>query len=129
MAARMTTCRDLIENEADFRKVGELFMTVQASATPASLVLPWFPNRARKTKKQATTELYTMVYTYVETRRHSELTNDAIDFLIAGGETTQKIVGASPAPNVVIGVVNPDPTFLVRLEYAFRWRCQHQFYL
>ena len=40
--------------------------------------------------------MYTMLYTYVETRRRAELTSDAIDVLIADGEATQKIVGASP---------------------------------
>ena len=70
-------------------------MTLQTSATPASLLLPWFPSSARKTGKQAATEIYTLLYTYVETRKHVEPTSDAIDILIADGETTQNIVGVS----------------------------------
>ena len=72
-------------------------MTLQTSATPTSLLLPWFPSPARKAVKQATTELFTLLYTYVETRRYSPPTSDAIDVLIADGETTQNIVGVSPA--------------------------------
>ena len=98
MIARMTTCRDLTNNEADLKKIGELFMTLQTSTTPVSLLLPWFPSPARKTGKQATLEMYTTLYSYVEARRDAEPTSDAIDVLIADGETTQNIVGVSPTP-------------------------------
>jgi len=101
MTARMIACHDLTKNEADLKKIGELFMTFQTSATPASLLLPWFPSSAGKVGKEATTELFKILYTYVETRRHSEPTSDAIDVLIADGETTQNIVGVSPAPEAV----------------------------
>ena len=97
----MVTCHDLTENEDDLRKIKALFLALQTSATPTSLLLPWFPSPARKTGKEATKELFTVLYTYVEARRHAEPTNDAIDILIAGGETTQNIVGVSPVPGIV----------------------------
>lgn len=100
MTARMTTCRDLTNNDADLKKIGKLFMTIQTSATVVSLLLPWFPSPARKVGKQASVEMYTTLYTYVETRRHAEPTSDAIDILIADGKTTQSIVQVSPAPEV-----------------------------
>ena len=100
MTARMATCHDLTKNEADLKKINELFMTLQTNATPTSLLLPWFPSPARKTGKEATTELFTMLYTYVENRRNAEPTSDAIDVLIADGETTQNIVGVCPASKV-----------------------------
>jgi len=98
MTARVATCHDLTKNEADLKKIGELFMTLQTSATPATLLLPWLPSAAKKATKEATTALFMMLYTYVETRRHMPPTSDAIDVLIAEGETTQNIVGVSPAP-------------------------------
>jgi len=97
----MTTCRDLTKNEADLKKIVELFSALQANATPTSLLLPWFPSPARRARKGATTELFTLLRTYVETRRRAELTSDAIDVLIADGETTQNIVGVGPATKVV----------------------------
>ena len=100
MTARIIACRDLAKNDADLRKIGELFLTLQNSATPTSLLLPWFPSPAREAGKQATTQLFTMLYTYVETRRHAKPTNDTIDVLIADGETTQNIVGVGPASKV-----------------------------
>lgn len=101
MTARVTTCNDLAKNETDLKKVRELFLTLQKSATPTSLLLPWFPGSARKTGKEVTTELFTVLYTYVETRRRAELTNDAIDVLIADGETTETIVRVSSALKVL----------------------------
>ena len=99
--ARILTCRDLIKNEADLKKVGELLEAMQTNVSPTSLVLPWFPSLTKRAQQQATTELCTILYTYIEARRHGELTNDAIDLLIAGGEATQDITGASPARKVV----------------------------
>jgi hypothetical protein len=104
------TCRDLAKNGFDRKKIQELFLTLQTSATPASLLLPWFPSPARKRVKQATTEFFTMLWTYVETRRHAEPTSDAMDVLIADGETTQNIVKVSPAPKareVLRGLIQP----------------------
>ena len=100
MIARMTTCHDLTMHEADLKKIKELFITIRTSSTPISSLFPWFPGPARKTIKQATTDIYTMLSTYVETRRHAEPTSDAIDILIADGEVTENIVGVSPAPEV-----------------------------
>ena len=92
----MTTCHDLTKNEADLKKLGELFQTLQTSSTPTSLILPWFPSSARRIRKQASTEMFIVLASYVEARRNEKLTNDAIDVLIADGETTQNIVGVSP---------------------------------
>jgi len=101
MTALMGACRDLAKNEADLNRIGELFITLQASATPVSLLLPWFPSPARKTGKAATKELYTLLHTYVENRRKAEPTNDAIDVLIADGESTQSIVEVSLVSEVM----------------------------
>ena len=53
MIARMIACRDLATNEADLKKIREQVITFQTSATPTSLLLPWFPSPAMKTKTEA----------------------------------------------------------------------------
>ena len=45
---RMTTCDSLARNDADLEKIGGLFLTFEKSATPSSVLLPWFPSPARK---------------------------------------------------------------------------------
>ena len=129
MTARMSTCRDLVANNADLKRLGGQFMTLKTSVTPISLMLPWFPGPARRTMKQANTEMYTMLYTYIETRRHAEPTSDAIDVLIADGETTPSIVWVSTASNVARGVAKSDLTFLVHYGGAFRYDLQHRYHL
>jgi len=117
----MAMCRDLAKNGTDLEKIKALFITLRTSATPTSLLLPWFPSPARKTGKEATNELFTMLYTYVETRRHAEPTSDAIDVLIAAGETNEGIAGVSLAPEVVWGLfVKSDLSALVYHVGAFR---------
>ena len=98
MTARMTTCRDLTNNEADLKKINELFMIIHTNATPVSCLMPWFPGPARKSIDRATTELYTILLNYVEARRQAEPTSDAIDVLIADGETDKRIAGVSSSP-------------------------------
>ena len=106
MTARMTTCHDLTMNEADVEKINELLVIIQAGASPTSMLLPWFPTPSKKMRKWASTELYTTLRDYVEARRQQELTSDAIDVLIAGGETTQNIVGVSVGVEVGLGEVS-----------------------
>ena len=120
MTARMIACHDLTKNEADLKKIGGLLLTFLTSGTPASLLLPWFPSPARKAGKEATTELFTMLYAYVEIRRHAEPASDAVDLLIADGETTQAIVGVSPTEGRA-KFVDSDPAFPVYHGGAFCW--------
>lgn len=98
----MVTCHDLAKNEADLKKIGETFSTLMTSATPTSLILPWFPSPARLKIKFANVKMFLMLRKYIEARRHAEPTNDAIDVLIADGEQTRDIVQASIAARVVI---------------------------
>ena len=95
--ARTTTCDSLARNDADLEKIGGLFSILQKSATPASLLLPWFPSPARRRRQAATTELFKTLYTYVEKKRRAEPTSDSIDVLIADGESSQSIARVSLA--------------------------------
>jgi len=120
MTARTTTCHDLVKNEAHLKKIGGLFRALQTSATPVSLLLPWFPGPARMTGIRAGIELYTLLYSYIETRRRAEPTNDAIDILIADGETTQNMVGVSPGLEVhVRDLVKSDSTLKFIMSATF----------
>jgi hypothetical protein len=127
MNARIATCHDLTKNEVDLKKIRELFATLQNSATPVSLLLSWFPGSAGKTGRQASTDMYTTIRTYVENRRHAEPTSDAIDTFIADGETTQTIIEASPGSEVARDFLNSDPKFEVHNVGVFR-RCHQYWY-
>lgn len=122
MTARLTACHDLADNEPDLMKIEEFFMTLQNSATLVSLLLPWFPSQARKAIKQATTDIYAILYTYVENRRHAEPESaNAIDILIVDGATTQNIIGVSLTPDAARDFARSDSTSEVCHGRAFRW--------
>lgn len=96
MTVRMATCRELSEDRAAVDRLFDLYWKLEKAATPISILLPWFPGKARKDKKQANTDLYMMLSGYVDTRRSAEEpTSDAIDVLIAQGEDNPAIVGVS----------------------------------
>lgn len=95
MTARLTTCRDLANNEADLKRIEKLLMDLQNSATPVSLIVSWFASPAKMSGLLATTELFTLLRTYVDNRRNAEPTTDAIDVLITDGESTQVIIEVS----------------------------------
>jgi hypothetical protein len=93
MTVRMATCRELCENKEEVKRLGALYDLMEQSATPTALLLPWFPSRARKTKKQATTDLYLKFNDYVEMRRKSVPSSDAFDVMIAEGCDNAAIIG------------------------------------
>jgi len=94
MTVRMTTCEELASDAKVVQKIGDLYSKIEASYTPVSLLLPWFPSTARKNKSQATMDLYNILIHYVNVRRDAEMRNsDAIDVLIADGEDNIAIAG------------------------------------
>ena len=98
MTARLGTCHDLTKNDADLKKIGQFVSTFLNEASPAALIFPWFPSPSRVKITATNIKLFLMLRNYVEARRQAEPTNDAIDVLIADGETTQYIVQVSFAP-------------------------------
>ncbi|KAF8069216.1 cytochrome P450 [Lyophyllum atratum] len=100
MNVRLATCRELSEDKAAITKLGQHYWELEKSATPFALLLPWFPSRAKKAQQEATLQLYLLVAGFVEARRKATPPNsDAIDVLIAAGDSTESIVG------FVLGVV------------------------
>ena len=96
MTARLTTCHDLTKNDADLKRVRELFTTHEKSITPGQLLFPWFPSSAKESGKKAATEMFTIICTHIERRRRGVPGSDAIDVLIAEGETTLAIARVIP---------------------------------
>ena len=119
MSTRLAVCEDLAKNEAHLKRVVELFSVVHAGSTPTALLLPWFPGPARKAIKDSTTELFMLLYTYVENRRHAEPTGEAIDILIADGETTQIIVQVL-LPSYIVKDAGFDPIIPVHDGDTYR---------
>ncbi|KAF9546460.1 cytochrome P450 [Agrocybe pediades] len=93
MTVRMSTCGELARDLDTIEKIQSLYWTLEKSATPTVLLLPWFPSAAKKRKDEATKELFIMLYGVVEARRHAAVPSaDAIDVMIQQGMDTNNIV-------------------------------------
>ncbi|EIN08261.1 cytochrome P450 [Punctularia strigosozonata HHB-11173 SS5] len=105
MTVRMATCRELSENKEEVKRLGQLYNIMERSATPTALLLPWFPSRAKKTKQQATTDLYMKFNDYIDMRRKAVPSSDAFDVLIAEGCDNATIIGFTLGV-IFAGVIN-----------------------
>ena len=96
MTVRMATCKELAEDWAAIDRLFGLYWKLEKSATMVGLLLPWLPSKARRDKKQATADMYSMLSGYVDSRRSVQETgSDAIDLLIEKGDNNTDIIGVS----------------------------------
>ena len=96
MTVRMATCRELAEDSVAVDQLFRLYWKLEKSATPVGVLLPWFPSKANRNKKQANADMYNLLSGYVGSRRSAqESGSDAIDLLIAQGDDNSAIIGVS----------------------------------
>ncbi len=96
MTVRMAACRELSRDKAAVEKMAGLYWTLEKSATPTSLLLPWIPSPAKRMREAAMIELYNHVVKYVKARRAAGATSsDLIDVLIQNGDSDLTIVHVS----------------------------------
>ncbi|KAG6887785.1 hypothetical protein C0995_012765 [Termitomyces sp. Mi166 len=91
---RVATCRELSENKKVVSQLDHCYWTLEKSATPFALLFPSLPCPAKKAKQETTRKMYDILSGYVNLRRNAtEQTTDAIDVLIAGGDSDDAIIG------------------------------------
>ena len=97
MTVRMASCNELATEPATIQKMADLYWKLEKSATPVSLLLPWFPGTAKKDRREATIGLYNLLTHYVDVRREAKVPSlDAIDIMIADGDDNPTIVAVGP---------------------------------
>ncbi|KAJ7664309.1 cytochrome P450 [Mycena rosella] len=69
LTVRMSSCQELANDQKAVARMSELIDVIEKNATPASLLLPWFPSPTRRSRQGATRELFAMMGAYVERRR------------------------------------------------------------
>ncbi|KAG6830986.1 hypothetical protein H0H92_013458 [Tricholoma furcatifolium] len=93
MSVRLVTCNELANDINAVERLQSDFWKVEKSATPAALLLPWFPSQARKDKTAATKNLFVTLFRYVEARRATGGASfEAIDQMLNQGLGTNDIV-------------------------------------
>jgi hypothetical protein len=93
MTTRMATCDELSKDLQAIEEIQSLYWTLEKSATPTALLLPWFPSPAKKNKEIATRELFLKFKSFIDLRREAKVPSaDSIDILIGQGLSTPDIV-------------------------------------
>lgn len=93
MTVRMTTCRELSEDQEALYRLRHQYRILMQSATPTASLFPWFPGTAKRNRAAAMRELYMIIFGYIETRRTAVVpTSDAIDVLISEGLKNDAII-------------------------------------
>jgi len=96
MTVRMATCEELSNDRKAIDNLTRSYWTLEKSATPVALLLPWFPSSAKKAQEKSTIALYTLINDFVQLRRKSPVpSTDPIDILIGQGNSDETIVGVS----------------------------------
>jgi sterol 14-demethylase len=106
MTVRMASCDELATDFKAIEEMQGLYWQLEKSATPTTLLLPWFPGPAKKRKERVTKELYTKLHDYVDLRKNATVPSpSAIDILLEQGVPTPEIVAF--VLNVIFaGVIN-----------------------
>ncbi|PPQ70347.1 hypothetical protein CVT25_000127 [Psilocybe cyanescens] len=106
MTIRMATCRELAEDRKAMNDLAKHYWTLEKSATPVSLLLPWFPGPSKRAKERSTVALYNLFNSFVELRRNATVpSTDPIDLLVAQGDSNETIIGTIMGI-IFAGVIN-----------------------
>lgn len=90
----MASCKELAEDRKAMSDLAKYYWTLEKSATPVSLLLPWFPGPAKRAKEKSTIALYNLFNSFVELRRNAAVpSTDPIDLFIAQGDSNGAIIG------------------------------------
>jgi cytochrome P450 len=109
MTIRMATCEELASDLSEITKLQKHYWNLERSATPTSLLLPWFPSPASRVKQASTKALFETLQSYIEERKKASAPNsDAIDLLLGQGWSdeliNQFVLGIIFAGTVTTGI-------------------------
>ena len=116
----MASCREVATNIPAVDKLRRDYWTLERSATPTALLLPWFPSASKKNKKIATKSLFTTLRGYVELRKKADVpTLDAIGILLSKGmpsDDTVTVILSIIFTGVINTGINCTPPFISHHE-------------
>jgi hypothetical protein len=98
MTVRLASCRELSEDKEAIAQLAKSYFEIEETATPVTILFPWFPGSAKRAKKKATKVLYDTFLSFIELRRNSSVpSNDPIDLFISQGLSNDDIIGVRPS--------------------------------
>lgn len=57
LTIRAAGCREIADSVESCKKLEQLFWQIEKGATPVTVLFPWFPSKARRSRADATKEM------------------------------------------------------------------------
>ncbi|KDQ18007.1 hypothetical protein BOTBODRAFT_29320 [Botryobasidium botryosum FD-172 SS1] len=93
MTVRALAVKEIADSPAALEKLSELYWGVEKSTSATSVLLPWFPSRTRRNRKDVTAELYQFLADPINKRKaEGRVEEDAAQFMIEQGDSTENMV-------------------------------------
>ncbi|TDL20334.1 cytochrome P450 [Rickenella mellea] len=110
LTIRAMSCNEITDDDDLVSKVTELYWNIEEGSTASSVLLPWFPSKARNLKKESTAQLYLLLKEVYEARFNGDkVHSDTLQVLIDEGDSIndaiQFMMGAMFAGIVNTGIV------------------------
>lgn len=91
---RVIASKDIADDPILVARLKSLYDTLDASTTPLSVLLPWFPSPSTIRKLFATKAIYDTILRSITARRQSAVaTDDTLQMLLDSGDDDMAIIG------------------------------------
>jgi hypothetical protein len=96
LTARISICQEIADDPVEVAKLTNLFWAFDKSNTTMTVLLPWLPQQARRTRTETIMSLYQMLLVHIVDRRITgRREEDSMQVLIDAGDSTRDIVEVS----------------------------------
>lgn len=93
LTARISICQEIADDPVEVAKLTNLFWAFDKSNTTMTVLLPWLPQQARRTRTETIMSLYQMLLVHIVDRRITgRREEDSMQVLIDAGDSTRDIV-------------------------------------
>ena len=93
LTMRTVGCSDIANDPVLLERTLQLYETIEASATAATMLFPWFPSPSVIKRTIAGGKLYMVINKIVENRKKTGIRgDDPLQFLIDGGDDVKSII-------------------------------------
>ena len=94
---------EIADSPEAVKRFTELFWWDEKGTTPASMLLPWLPSKARKLKEKAAVEIFMMLSKIYEGRiAQSHAVDDTTQLLMDNGHDLSDIIGVSTKIVIIV---------------------------
>jgi sterol 14-demethylase len=88
----MGTCNEIANSPEMVARVSKLYWATEKGSTAVSVLLPWLPSKARRSKDKATIELFMIVKGIIDERRRTGRQEmDTLQVLLDEGDNVKDI--------------------------------------